>query len=56
MILVRFAAGVMAGVLALAAELETATGEWVDSRMLAKQALAMLDGGSFVSAGRIARN
>ncbi len=37
-------------------ELETATGEWVDSRTLARQALAMLDGGSFVSAGRVARN
>lgn len=37
-------------------ELETATGEWIDSRTLAKQALAMLDGGSFVSAGRVARN
>lgn len=37
-------------------ELETATGEWIDSRTLAKQALAMLDGGSFASAGRVARN
>ena len=37
-------------------ELETATGRWIDSRTLAKQALAMLDGGSFVAAGRIARN
>ena len=37
-------------------ELETATGEWIDSRTLARQALAMLDGGGFGAAGRVARN
>lgn len=36
-------------------ELETATGEWVDSRALARQALAMLDSGVFGRAGQFAR-
>lgn len=36
-------------------ELETATGEWIDSRTLARQALAMLDGGSFAT-GPVARD
>lgn len=35
-------------------ELETAQGEWVDSRRLAKQALAMLESGEFVSGSRMA--
>ena len=37
-------------------ELETATGEWVDSRMLARQAIAMLDRGQFAPGSQIARN
>lgn len=37
-------------------ELETATGTWVDSRVLARQALAMLDSGQFSRASHIARN
>ena len=37
-------------------ELETATGAWVDSRVLARQALAMLDRGQFSPASQIARN
>lgn len=37
-------------------ELETATGEWVDSRILARQALAMLDRGHFVPGSQLARN
>ncbi len=37
-------------------ELETATGEWIDSRTLARQALAMLDNGAFTAEGRLARN
>ena len=37
-------------------ELETATGEWVDSRMLAKEALAMLDRGQFARTSQFARN
>lgn len=36
-------------------ELETATGAWVDSRVLARQALAMLDSGEFARASQIAR-
>jgi uncharacterized protein YfaS (alpha-2-macroglobulin family) len=36
-------------------ELETATGQWVDSRVLARQALAMLDGGMLVRASQLAR-
>lgn len=37
-------------------ELETATGAWVDSRVLARQALAMLEKGQFSRASQIARN
>lgn len=37
-------------------ELETSTGDWIDSRTLARQALTMLDGGIFAAAGRVARN
>lgn len=37
-------------------ELETATGTWVDSRTLARQALAMLESGQFSRASQIARN
>lgn len=37
-------------------ELETATGDWVDSRALARQAIAMLDSGQFARANQIARN
>lgn len=36
-------------------ELETATGQWVDSRVLALKALDMLDSGEFGSAGQLAR-
>ena len=36
-------------------ELETATGAWVDSRTLARQALAMLDRGEFVRTSQFAR-
>lgn len=36
-------------------ELETATGEWIDSRVLAGQALAMLDSGGFARASQFAR-
>lgn len=35
-------------------ELETADGEWVDSRRLAVQALAMLERGAFAGGARIA--
>ncbi|MBU0669020.1 MAG: hypothetical protein KKG32_02940 [Alphaproteobacteria bacterium] len=35
-------------------ELETAEGEWVDSRRLARQALAMLERGEFADSARIA--
>jgi hypothetical protein len=35
-------------------ELETAEGEWVDSRRLARQALAMLERGEFAESARIA--
>lgn len=35
-------------------ELETATGDWVDSRTLARQALAMLDEGRFARASQFA--
>jgi len=34
--------------------LETASGEWVDSRVLARQALARLDQGEFADAARLA--
>ncbi len=34
--------------------LETATGDWVDSRTLARQALAMLDRGEFATPARVA--
>lgn len=37
-------------------ELQTATGAWVDSRALARQALVMLDRGEFVPGSQIARN
>ena len=37
-------------------ELETATGAWVDSRTLARRALAMLDSGELASGSQIARN
>lgn len=37
-------------------ELETATGEWIDSRTLARQAIAMLDRGQFAPGSQIARN
>ena len=37
-------------------ELETATGAWVDSRVLARQALAMLENGQFSRVSQIARN
>jgi Flp pilus assembly protein TadD len=36
-------------------ELETATGAWVDSRILARQALTMLDAGKFATPGQLAR-
>ena len=36
-------------------ELETATGSWVDSRTLARQALAMLDSGQFARMSQIAQ-
>jgi hypothetical protein len=36
-------------------ELETATGEWVDSRVLARHALAMLDRGQLARASQFAR-
>lgn len=36
--------------------LETAAGDWVDSRQLARQALAGLERGTFASPERIARN
>lgn len=35
-------------------ELETAAGEWIDSRRLARQALAMLERGEFAQGSRIA--
>ncbi len=35
-------------------ELETAEGEWIDSRRLARQALAMLERGEFTESSRIA--
>ncbi|WP_145916851.1 hypothetical protein [Erythrobacter sp. QSSC1-22B] len=35
-------------------ELETAEGEWIDSRRLARQALAMLERGEFSEGARIA--
>lgn len=35
-------------------QLETAKGEWVDSRVLARRALAMLDRGEFRTNGRVA--
>jgi hypothetical protein len=35
-------------------ELETATGTWVDSRVLARRALAMLDAGAFGRSGQFA--
>ena len=35
-------------------ELETVEGEWIDSRRLAKQALAMLERGEFAPGSRIA--
>ena len=34
--------------------LETATGDWVDSRTLARQALTMLDRGEFAATARVA--
>ena len=34
--------------------LETAQGEWIDSRVLARRALAMLDRGEFRTNGRVA--
>ena len=37
-------------------ELQTATGTWVDSRILARQALAMLNGGAFGSVATLARS
>lgn len=37
-------------------ELQTSTGDWIDARTIARRGLAMLDGGAFASAGRIARN
>lgn len=36
-------------------DLETASGEWVYSRTLARQALAMLDSGRFAGGGVLAR-
>jgi Flp pilus assembly protein TadD len=36
-------------------ELETATGQWIDSRVLARQALAMLATGAFGATGQLAR-
>ena len=36
-------------------ELETSTGTWVDSRVLARQALTMLDSGGFGRVGHLAR-
>lgn len=36
-------------------ELETSTGAWIDSRTLARRALAMLDEGAFTRGGRLAR-
>lgn len=35
-------------------QLETATGEWVDSRWLAARAIALLDAGEFGGSGRLA--
>lgn len=35
-------------------QLETATGEWVDSRWLAVRAIALLDAGEFGGSGRLA--
>jgi len=35
-------------------ELETAEGEWIDSRRLARQALAMLERGEFATGSRVA--
>lgn len=37
-------------------ELETVDGDWVDSRQLARQALAMLERGQLSRAGLLARN
>lgn len=36
-------------------QLETADGSWVDSRRLARRALAMLDNGEFASSSRVAQ-
>jgi hypothetical protein len=36
-------------------ELETATGEWIDARTIARRGIAMLDQGVFAAGGRIAR-